>query len=287
LLRIFGAVLFGGCLGPVFLLLGLTSAQASSVSLWLNLELAATAVLGFLFFRDHLDRNGWLGVGGALLAGVMVAINEGRSGIMPALLVALACVCWGLDNNFTALIDGMTAQETTFIKGAVAGVVNLTIGIVALPRLPGTTSVLSALGLGAISHGGSIVLYIMAAQGIGATRAQILFSSAPFFGMLFSFVLLAEKPGWPQMVAVVFLIASIVLMRRTRHTHVHTYDATAHIHLHRHDDMHHVHPHENEPSGRSHVHAHRHDQVTHEHLHVSDLHHRHDHEKPDQLRHPE
>jgi hypothetical protein len=28
---------------------------------WLNLELAATAVLGFLFFRDHLDVVGWLG----------------------------------------------------------------------------------------------------------------------------------------------------------------------------------------------------------------------------------
>jgi hypothetical protein len=40
------AVLAGGCPGPVLLLLGLTSARASSVSLWLNLELAATAVLG-------------------------------------------------------------------------------------------------------------------------------------------------------------------------------------------------------------------------------------------------
>jgi drug/metabolite transporter (DMT)-like permease len=279
LLRISGAVLFGGCLAPVFLLLGLASAQASSVSLWLNLELAATAVLGFLFFKDHLDSIGWVGVGSALLAGACVTISEGPSGLVPAILVALACVCWGLDNNLTAMIDGLTPQWTTFIKGAVGGVVNFTIGILALPRLPGAATVLAALGLGAISYGGSIVLYIMAAQGIGATRGQILFSSAPFFGLAFSFVLLAEKPAWIQLAAAAILIASIVLMRRTRHTHMHTHEDAVHVHLHRHDDLHHAHAHKNEPTSESHVHAHHHEQVTHEHPHVSDLHHRHDHEK--------
>ena len=44
--RLFGAVLFGGILGPVALLFGLRLADAASVSLWLNLEMAATAVLG-------------------------------------------------------------------------------------------------------------------------------------------------------------------------------------------------------------------------------------------------
>ncbi len=45
LFRLFGAILFGGILGPVALLFGLRLAEAASVSLWLNLELVATAVL--------------------------------------------------------------------------------------------------------------------------------------------------------------------------------------------------------------------------------------------------
>jgi drug/metabolite transporter (DMT)-like permease len=282
ILRIAGAVVFGGCLGPVLLLLGLKSAQASSVSLWLNLELAATAILGFLFFKDHLDLNGWLGVGGALLAGVLVTINEGRAGIMPALLVALACVCWGLDNHFTALIDGITPQESTFIKGAVAGTVNFGIGILTFPNLPDAGTVLAALALGAFSYGGSIILYITAAQSIGATRGQILFSSAPFFGMLFSFVLLSEKPAWVQLAAVVVLFVSIVLMRRTRHAHPHTHEDEDHIHVHRHDDGHHSHEHSEEPSTAVHVHRHNHKSLDHEHTHVPDLHHRHDNEKSGQ-----
>jgi drug/metabolite transporter (DMT)-like permease len=40
-LRLLGAVVFGGILGPVLLLFGLSLAEAGSVSLWLNLELAS------------------------------------------------------------------------------------------------------------------------------------------------------------------------------------------------------------------------------------------------------
>jgi drug/metabolite transporter (DMT)-like permease len=276
-LRLGAAVLFGGCLGPVFLLLGLASAQASSVSLWLNLELAATAVLGFLFFKDHLHLSGWLGVAGALLAGVLVTMGEGSAGIIPSLFVALACACWGLDNNLTALIDGLTPQETTFVKGIIAGVVNSVIGAVTAGALPGAAVGAASLALGAVCYGGSIVLYIAAAQRIGAARGQILFASAPFFGMLFSVVLLSERLSALQMAAVAALLASIALMLRARHAHRHLHERTSHIHSHRHDDMHHTHAHAGTPASLLHTHEHPHEPLDHEHGHVPDLHHRHDH----------
>ena len=43
---------------------------------------------------------------------------------------------------------------------------------------------LGALGLGAVSYGLSILLYITAAQNLGATRSQLIFSSSPFIGLL-------------------------------------------------------------------------------------------------------
>jgi drug/metabolite transporter (DMT)-like permease len=44
--RLAGAVVLGGIAGPILLLLGLRSASAGSVSLLLNLEVAATALFG-------------------------------------------------------------------------------------------------------------------------------------------------------------------------------------------------------------------------------------------------
>jgi len=51
-----GVILFGGIFGPLFLMIGLKTANAMSVSIWLNMELVATAILGVLLFKDHLDR---------------------------------------------------------------------------------------------------------------------------------------------------------------------------------------------------------------------------------------
>jgi hypothetical protein len=32
--------------------------------------------------------------------------------------VLAACACWGLDNQLTALIDGITPSQTAFWKGS-------------------------------------------------------------------------------------------------------------------------------------------------------------------------
>jgi len=278
-LRLGAAVLFGGCLGPVFLLFGLASAQAASVSLWLNLELAATAVLGVLLFKDHLGTFGWWGVGGALLAGVIVAFGEGSAGILPGLLVALACVCWGLDNNCTALIDALTPYEITLAKGLIAGSVNFGLGVMTVGGMPSASVGLASLALGAVCYGGSIVLFIAAAQRIGAARGQILFASAPFFGMLFSLLLLFEKLSWLQMAATAVLLGSIALMLSARHSHSHLHESVVHIHAHRHDDLHHTHVHEGSSPSLTHSHAHSHTASEHEHSHLPDLHHRHIHDR--------
>ena len=85
--HLIGAVFFGGFLGPVLLLFGLQLASAASVSMWLNLEIVATAVLGRLFFHDHLRRYGWFGVAGIVVAGALLSIGEGMAGIWAGLLV--------------------------------------------------------------------------------------------------------------------------------------------------------------------------------------------------------
>jgi len=118
---ILGIVVFGGLLGPLFLMLALQTANSMSVSIWLNLELAATAILGVLLFKDHLGRYAVIGVALTLIAGMVISWQEGISGIVSGVFVLLACVCWAFDNHLTAIIDGLTPQATTFIKGLAGG----------------------------------------------------------------------------------------------------------------------------------------------------------------------
>ncbi|MCC6652881.1 MAG: DMT family transporter, partial [Candidatus Eisenbacteria bacterium] len=115
------AVVFGGVLGPVLLLFGLRAAPAASVSLWLNTETVATAILAWGFFHEHLDRRTVLSAALVLAGGLVLAAPSGTAGWQAGALVALACVCWGLDNNLTALVSGFTPAQTTAIKGIGAG----------------------------------------------------------------------------------------------------------------------------------------------------------------------
>lgn len=280
-IRLLGAVVLGGIAGPVLLLLGLRMADAASVSLWLNFELAATAVFGVLLFRDHLGPLGWAGVVASFAGAALVSLSEGSTGLPAAMLVLLACTCWGLDNHLTALIDGITPVQSTLWKGVAAGTTNLAIGIALDPLAGGMTSVIAAMFVGAWAYGASIALYISAAQALGAIRAQIVFASAPFFGVLVSVLVLQEAITAAQLGSGALFAAAIGLFAIERHAHGHAHAAIEHEHAHRHDDTHHAHDHPDQTAEDTHVHvhAHRHEPVVHTHPHWPDLHHRHRHHR--------
>ncbi len=276
-LMLLGAIAFGGVLGPILLLVGLNRAPAASVALWLNLETVGTALLAWVFFREHLDRRTWFAVLLAVAAGVVLASPSDFSLAPAAGLIALACVCWGLDNNLTALVDGFTPAQTTLAKGICAGTINLALAFAFESVEMSWTSVGLALVVGALGFGLSIVLYIHGAQHLGATRSQVLFSTAPFFGGLLAWTLLREPIDPAQLIAVAVLIPSIWLLLTARHDHEHAHEAHTHTHSHRHDDGHHDHSHEGQAASSRHTHEHSHECGTHTHPHLPDLHHRHEH----------
>jgi len=273
-----GAIFLGGILGPLLLLIGLTAASSGSVALWLNLEFVATAVLGHFVFREHLTARGWAAAGGTLLAALLLAGGEGGAGFLWVSLVAFACLCWGFDNHFTALIDGITPAQITLWKGLVAGTFNLIVGGAIGDGIGQLHVVLMALLVGAISYGVSVTLYIITSQGFGASRSQMVFSTAPFFGVLLSVAVLGETLTGTQALSAGIMGVSLVLLFTEKHIHVHRHDAISHRHAHRHMDGHHDHEHSGLPATASHSHWHVHDPVEHAHKHWPDLHHRHDHD---------
>jgi drug/metabolite transporter (DMT)-like permease len=280
-LRLAGAVLVGGIAGPVLMLVALRRSDAVSVSLLLNLEMVATALLGVVFFREHLGRLGLAGVAGVVAAGAILAGAGGWPGLASALLVAAACVCWGLDNHWTALVDGMTPAASTLWKGLGAGTASLAIGTLAAPFAAEPGTVLAAIATGALCYGASIALYIAAAHDLGATRAQGVFASAPFVGAALSFAWLGEPVGMQHAAAALLLALSLVALRKSRHAHPHLHEPLVHVHGHRHDDDHHLHEHPGLEAGVRHTHAHRHERLEHAHPHWPDVHHRHGHARGD------
>lgn len=94
-------ILFGGMLGPLLLMFGLARTDAAGTSLLLNLEGLATMAIAWVAFRENVDRRLLLGAF-AILTGAALLSWQGQASFQwGALLIAGACLCWGIDNNLT------------------------------------------------------------------------------------------------------------------------------------------------------------------------------------------
>ncbi|RJO65021.1 MAG: DMT family transporter [Myxococcales bacterium] len=277
LLCLASAVLFGGVIGPFLLMAGLRLAPSASTSLWLNLETVATSLLAWLFFREHMGPRAWLAAALIIAAGAILAAPSDFALGWPAALVALACVAWGLDNNFTALIDGFTPAQSTLAKGLIAGMANLAIGHALGEPRPEAALLAGALAVGALGYGLSLVLYVSCAQAVGAARSQLIFSASPFIGVLLAWIALGESLSTGQLVAAGLVAVALAAVFSGGHVHAHHHRTLAHTHAHAHDDEHHTHSHPDLPPNHHHTHAHAHEETRHVHPHHPDLHHRHGH----------
>ena len=146
--------------------------------------------------------------------------------------------------------------------------------------VPEIAQIGGALLVGLFSYGFSIVFYITAAQQLGATRSQLIFSSAPYFAIALSVLWLGETISAVQIVAALIVGVSIVLLTIEWHSHDHDHVALEHEHWHAHGDGHHNHAHDGaagQAAAGSHSHRHRHRPLHHAHHHWPDLHHRHEH----------
>lgn len=273
-----GAILFGGVLGPVLLLIGLVNTPASGASLLLNAEGVATALLAWFVFRENFDRRIALGmlaiVAGAVVLTVPAGIEFGSA--WPSLAILGACLSWGIDNNLTRKVAIHDASWLAAVKGGVAGPVNLVLAFIFGAQLPALGNVAAAMVVGFFAYGVSLVLFIVALRHVGTARAGAYYSVAPFFGAVLAIVL-GEPVTVPVVIAGVLMAVGIWLHLTERHDHEHTHEAITHDHWHHHDE-HHQHEHaEPVAAGTWHRHEHTHEPITHTHEHYPDSHHRHTH----------
>jgi drug/metabolite transporter (DMT)-like permease len=269
-------IIFGGIIGPVLLMFGLFRTTAGSASLLLNLEGLATMVIAWVVFRENVDRRLLVGALAILCGAVLLAWDgTGISLDLGALLIAGACLAWGIDNNLTRKLSGADPVQIAMIKGIFAGSTNLGLAVYLGAEMPPIPGVAMAGIVGLFGIGISLVMFMLALRHLGAARTGAYFSLAPFIGAVIAIALLNEPVTWQLVLAALLMMLGTWLHVTERHEHEHTHAEQEHDHIHVHDE-HHNHAHET-PVVEPHSHLHRHKPIRHKHPHYPDLHHRHEH----------
>ncbi len=253
---------------PILLMLGVRSTDSANVSLLNNFEIVATSVIAFVIFREVISKRLWTAIFLVTAASIMLSF-EGSGSFdfnKGSLFVIGACICWGFENNCTRMLSSKSSVEITTIKGCFSGLGSLIIAFIIGERLPTAAYLLSALVLGFVAYGLSINFYIMAQKDLGAAKTSIYYSISPFLGVIFSLIILRERPDMVFFAAMLIMaVATVITAKDTiavQHTHEHVH---VHTHIHRHGNIVHTHEHAHV---HSHIHTHNTAEDIHDHIHT-------------------
>ena len=268
-----GAIVAGGILAPIILMISLQSTPASTASLLLNFEGVGTTLIALFFFRESISRRALAAIFVITLASIFLSTDfaSGFGFSLGALGVILACVLWGVDNNFTRNISAKDPLTIVAWKGLVAGTFSLLLGLFLGQQLPSFASILSILLLGFISYGLSTMLFIYSMRGLGAARTSALYGTAPLAGVLLSFIIFRDPITLLFIFAATLMAAGALLLANEEHAHFHIHMPVVHEHRHQHDEFH-----SHDETEITHAHEHAHVRTDHEHGHMPDIHHRHE-----------
>lgn len=235
---------------PIFLMLGISYGSSANASLLGNFEIVATTVIALILFKEAVTKRLWVAIGLITLSSILLSF-EGTDSFhfsYGSLLVIMATVCWGLENNCTRELSSKSTYQIVMLKGLCSGLGALVIALIKRESFPGIGYIAIALALGFVAYGLSIFMYVRAQNVLGAAKTSAYYAVNPLIGALLAFVFLSESLSWMYVIALIVMVFGSALVvvdtfiRQHDHEHqhafTHTHGGSTHTHTVRHSHVH-------------------------------------------------
>lgn len=235
---------------PIFLMLGISYGSSANASLLGNFEIVATTVIALILFKEAVTKRLWLAIGLITLSSILLSF-EGTDSFhfsYGSLLVIMATVCWGLENNCTRELSSKSTYQIVMLKGLCSGLGALVIALIKRESFPGIGYIAIALALGFVAYGLSIFMYVRAQNVLGAAKTSAYYAVNPLIGALLAFVFLSESLSWMYMIALIVMVIGSALVvvdtfirqhdHEHQHTFTHSHGGRTHTHTVRHSHVH-------------------------------------------------
>lgn len=201
-------------IAPILLMLGLLESTSSGASLLNNFEIVCTSIIALLLFKEAISGKMWLAI--ALITASSFVLSLEDIGAFKfswgAILVLLATLCWGLENNCTKNLSSKNTYHVVFLKGIFSGIGSLIVALISKEELAGAMYFILAMLLGFVAYGLSIFFYIRAQGIIGASKTSAYYAVAPFIGTFLSFLIFRERLSWTYLIGLVIMILGTVIV---------------------------------------------------------------------------
>lgn len=251
-------------IAPILLMFGLLDSASSNASLLNNFEIVCTSLIALFIFKEIVSKRMWIAISLITLSSFVLSFEDITSFKLSwgAILVLLATLCWGLENNCTRNLSSKNTYHVVFLKGIFSGLGSLIVALCLKESFPHIGYFALALLLGFVAYGLSIFFYIKAQGIIGASKTSAYYSVAPFIGTFLSFIIFEEKLTWSYFIGlgimiigtIIVVIDTLAIKHNHNHTHIitHTHNGSTHTHT-----IEHEHEHSHYISAENHKHFHQ------------------------------
>jgi len=181
---------------PILLMIGLSTSHPENVSLLNNFEIVATSLIAFFIFKEVIPARLRLAIVLVTIASMLLSVEDFSAFRFSfgSILVLLATISWGLENNLTRKLSFFDPLKVVVIKGIFSGLTSLVIAFVLGVAEFDIIMILITLLLGFVAYGLSIFFYVTAQKELGAAKTSTFYAYAPFVGAILSLIIFLETP---------------------------------------------------------------------------------------------
>lgn len=196
------------------LLIGIRLASAGTISLLSNFEIVATTVIARLLFKERLGRRVFMAILLILISSLLLSVKDFSHFQLSigALFALLACICWGAENNTTAILSSKNPIHVVILKSLATAFFAIVIAFFTEKLVYQWQVIVYGLGLGFVSYGLSLYFYITSQRYIGAIRTGAYFATAPFIGLILSWVMFGQLLSVEFIIAIILMIFGVYLV---------------------------------------------------------------------------
>ena len=200
-------------LAAISMMAGLTLTAASNASLLNNFETVTTAVIALILFKEAVPKRLWFAIL-LITLGCMIISFQGMESFAfspGSLLVVLACVFWGFENNFVKRIADKSPVEVVICKGIFPGLGALLIAFILGEQFPDLGTAAAVMVLGVVIYGLNILFLVYSERHLGAAKACAIYGINPFLAAIVSCIIFLEIPSPLLIIAFVLMIPGVYL----------------------------------------------------------------------------
>ena len=202
-------------LAPILLLYGLRLSVAENAALLNNFEIVATSIFAFFIFKEKISIRLRYAIVIITIASILLSVENLQSSLsfsFGSVLIIVATMVWGLENNFTRNLSDNSPIKITAIKGIFSGLSSILLAYFINQINFDVPLILLSMLLGFVTYGLSIMFYIYAQRSLGAAKTSSFYALAPFLGAGISILVFNDVPQLNFYLALVLMIWGVVLI---------------------------------------------------------------------------